>query len=723
MTALKKTKEIHPDVPVVVISGSVAENDLSELGNTDGTYFVSKNNLSTVLQNRITQAWNQYVTKWKERESRRVLRYRNERYHTLIESLEDMVVLQLNASGQIQNWSSVAERIEGFRSSEIINQSIESFYTDADVAAGIPQKHLEIASKLPSGRFEETRGIRKRKDGSQFDAHTTIKAIKNEQGKVVGFSFVLRDITLSVKDRDQIVQQAELLDQAQDGILKISLEGKILYCNQGGHKLYDKDGQMITGTSISDLLFQGKFEEYQRILEQVLREGTWVGRLKHDRKVVKSSWSLVQDANHNPVGIILINTDITEQVQLEERHSRAMRMESIGGLAAGIAHDFNNLLTSVVGGLPLIKLLIGKIIHSQKPGVPLTFDDFKKVYGLLDMMEQAGQDAAKLTQQIMGLARDRNDTLVQTRHIITQLTEMYKSTFPKNIVIESNFSRDLWPVVCNPTEIRQVLTNLCVNARDALFPDGGNLNIRSENRVLDEVFISTSGISQQLTPGPYVCTTVQDSGSGIAPDVLPYIFDEFFTTKGEAGNGFGLATVKSICEKYRGSIIVDTKLSVGTTFQIYLPAKPDVNEMKNDAESLELLRGHGERILLVDDQESIRTITSENLMMQGYKVLAARDGTEALTLFVESLQQEEKIHLVLTDMDMPSMDGNQLMTALKRIDHDLEIMIMRGSPSESKTIHHPQDASKILKKPYTLFELLSSIHEVLQVNREKPTTS
>ncbi len=361
--------------------------------------------------------------------------------------------------------------------------------------------------------------------------------------------------------------------------------------------------------------------------------------------VVESRWTLLRDEEGNPKRILIIDTDITEKKAIETRFLRSQRMDSIGALASGVAHDLNNALAPVIMGTELVR----------------TCQDAEDRNTYLDIVDSNARRATELVRQILGFARGSGGQLgpVQLEHDIRDIGRMIQETFPKSISLSLVFPGEkLWTVRGDATELHQVLLNLCVNSRDAM-PQGGQLTLSAQNcEMSEEAAAALCG-----KPGSYVKVSVADNGTGIPPEVLPRIFEPFFTTKKVAGGtGLGLATVAAIVKRHEGFMDIQTQAGRGTEFTIYLPAvdstKPDAAEPKDRV----LPAGHGELILVIDDEQTLLELAKAMLESFSYQVITAQDGLQGMALFT---QKQNEIALVLTDADMPNMDGMAVIRAIK----------------------------------------------------------
>jgi hypothetical protein len=369
-------------------------------------------------------------------------------------------------------------------------------------------------------------------------------------------------------------------------------------------------------------------------------------------------------------------------------------MESIGTLAGGIAHDLNNILGPI--------LLSIDYLRDKNPD-----DQSKRV---LNALETSANRGADLVRQVLMFARgvEGEHVVLQPAHLIKDVVKILTETFSKMIKITSDLPKDLWTVSGDPTQLHQVLMNLCVNARDAM-PEGGLIHITAENVTLDAHYVRTNLEAQT---GPCVAISVTDSGTGIPPNVLPRIFEPFYTTKEVGkGTGLGLSTVRAIAKSHGGFINVYSEVGRGTTFRIYLPASHRVRPKAQKPETTEIPLGNGELLLVVDDETSILEVTKTSLESSGYRVVTAQDGTEALALYS---QMKDDIRLVMTDMMMPYLDGAATIRALRRINPRVKVIAATGLEVGGKADNLSVQVDAFLPKPYTGEKLLRTIAIVLE---------
>ena len=509
------------------------------------------------------------------------------------------------------------------------------------------------------------------------------------------------DITGRKQAEEHIREQAALLDKAQDAIFVLDLENRITYWNNSAERIYGWTAAEAIGKSAVELLYKGVITpQLANTMKKVNQRGEWVGELQEYTKngkvvMVHGRCNLIRDEQGRTKSRLIINTDITEKKNFEVQFLRSQRMEGIGALAGGIAHDLNNILTPLLVAVQVLKEKV-------------TDEDGKK---LLQSLETNVQRGAGLVKQVLafgrGVAGER--IAVNPKHIVREIKQIIFETFPKSLEFELRTAPGLWTITGDPTQLHQILLNLCVNARDAM-PNGGKLSIHMNNVSFDETYV---GMNPEARVGPYVLIKVMDTGTGIPKNIQNRIFDPFFTTKEPGkGTGLGLSTTLTIVKSHGGFIHCHSTPGKGTSFEVYLPAN-DAQAAAADgpAEESRLPRGHNELVLVVDDEDSIRNLAQKVLERFGYRVVLAADGAEALSIYAP---RQHEIDAVITDMVMPVMDGPSTISALKAINADVKIVTSTGMASEGG-LAKAKDAGVqyFMPKPYTAETMLTTLDELL----------
>ena len=535
------------------------------------------------------------------------------------------------------------------------------------------------------------------KSGSEIVVDSRWTLLRDEMEEPKGILVINTDITEKKKAESKILQQAALLDKAQDAIFVQDQQGAVTYWNKSAERLYGwTAGEMVSsGDSLSFVNVDEATITQAR--EAVFARGEWMGELRQKNKagtevIVDSRWTLVSDASGSGYSVLCINTDITEKKKIENQFLRTQRMESIGTLAGGIAHDLNNVLAPILMGAEMLR------------GTSLDPMSAK----LISTIESSARRGRDMVKQILGFARGQSgeQTVLQISHLMKEMEKIMRETFPKNIQTKLTFGRDLWPILGDATQLHQVLLNLCVNARDAM-PEGGLIQLKAENLTLDEA------AAQKLVgakPGPYLLLSASDTGTGMPPEVMQKIFEPFFTTKEVGkGTGLGLSTTITIIKNHHGVLDLESTVGQGTTFKIYLPADPSASVAVPEAPDRAKLRGRDELILVVDDEPAVREMAQAALIQNGYRVVCAGNGSEALETCAEA---KEKISLVLMDMAMPVMGGSMAMRLLRRQHPAIKPVGMSGQPQPEKFKEQFGDVP-FLTKPFTTDQLLETLQRTL----------
>ena len=508
------------------------------------------------------------------------------------------------------------------------------------------------------------------------------------------------DITIPGRACVDNHQSVDFYELAQDAIIIHDLGDRILYWNQAAELLYGYTAEEAAGKPAHELLSGEENAKLIDVEKTLLENGEWQGELKHRTKddlivVVDSQKTLLCDEWGSPQSILLINTDKTEKRQLEAQYLRSQRMEGIGSLAGGIAHDLNNLLAPITLSADI---LLRNCLD-------------EKSEELLSMIKSSSKRAGSVVNQLLSFARgvqDDEHILLQPKHVLNDMVKIVKETFPTNINVKYNLPNDLWLINGDPTQVHQVLLNLCINARDAM-PRGGDLFLEAANISFDHTYVI---MSSDVKQGAYVGIKVRDTGEGMTKEIMKDIFTPFYTTKSEgAGTGLGLSTSHGIVHSHGGFISVESKIGEGITFQVYFPADRSRFSQVREKKNTPLPFAKGELILIVDDNPNIRIATQKALGFQRYKVLDAKDGTEALALYVK---RENKVKAVITDISMPHLDGVALVRILKKLNPEIKVIVSTGQGEKNKISElNALGIKDFLYKPYTSETLVNTLQQSL----------
>lgn len=542
--------------------------------------------------------------------------------------------------------------------------------------------------------------------GKTFLASINQIVVVENDGKVRTRA-VVRDLTAEREIRKALEASEDrfqrFFEEAPLGIVQLDEHGKVSECNQAFARMLGASITEVTGSEFDQYLSQ---QDHDKVMLEIGRMSDDVQKTqsievilngKGNKKAATQVYARQFKGSHST---ILHFIDVTEKKSLEAQFVQSQKMQAIGQLAGGVAHDFNNLLTAIIGYCDLLMI-------RHKPGDP-SFADIKQV-------EQNAQRASGLVKQL--LAFSRQQTLQTKLHdpaeILTEVSQLLRRLLGVSVDLEVMHGRDLAMIKVDEQQMDQVLMNLAVNARDAM-EGKGKLLIETENFINDKPL---ELVAEELPAGQWVRMTVSDTGCGIAPDNLARIFEPFFTTKDVgAGTGLGLATVYGIVRQTGGFLDVKSVIGQGTSFILYLPQATEAEQIEAETEKAEKkvekpqdLTG-SECILLVEDEDAVRTFSQRALANKGYEVLAAEDGNAAWEMFENG--EVDRLDLMITDVVMPGMDGATLAKKVQEKHPDLKIIFMSGY-TEDKLKDQAEGHIHFLPKPFTLKQLAAKVKDVL----------
>jgi PAS domain S-box-containing protein len=625
------------------------------------------------------------------------------RYRLLVEAITHYAIYMLSPEGIVSSWNPGARRFKGYEAGEIIGQHFSRFYTEKDRRDGLPARALETARR--EGKFE-SEGWRLRKDGTRFWALVVIDPIRSEDGGIVGFAKITRDLTERKAAEQQLKLSEEQFRLLVQGVTDYAIymldpEGRVANWNLGAERIKGYAPDEIIGKHFSQFYTDTDREggEPRRAIETAAREGRFEKEGWRVRKDGSRFWAhVVIDSIRDDTGSILgfakITRDITERKEAQEKLERtreallqSQKMEAIGQLTGGIAHDFNNLLTAVLGSLELMR--------KRLPDDP-------KVMALLDNAVQGAQRGAILTKRMLAFAR-RQELQSETIHVpelVRGMTDLLQRSIGQSISIETRFPLALKPIQADANQVEMALLNLVVNARDAM-PEGGQIVLSAREETVRHA------TPEGLSPGRYVRVSVADSGQGMDKETLARALEPFFTTKGPGkGTGLGLPMVHGLAQQSGGRFSLQSSPGEGTTAELWMPisqearsaAEPSMQPAKSEERGAEPLI-----VLAVDDDSLVLTNTVAMLEDLGHTVIGAASGSAAL----EILRDGTSIDLVITDQVMPQMTGLQLAQAVEAEWPELPVVLATGFAEI------PSGAMKLprLAKPFNQSELaLALVH-------------
>jgi PAS domain S-box-containing protein len=506
------------------------------------------------------------------------------------------------------------------------------------------------------------------------------------------------------RSAERLSQLASIIEFSSDAIVIFTLDGTIVSWNGGAETLYGYNAGEVLGRARTVLLPPGQPDELPEMVttlkrgEQTARYETIQMRKEGRLIEVSMAMSPVKDAGEQIIGVAAITRDISERKLLEKQLRQSQKMEALGQLSGGITHDFNNLLTVITGYCELLELEL-----------PLNTTPRKNC----EQIKKAGERAASLTRQLLAFSRQQvlEPRILNLNSVILDVEKMLSRVIGEDIELATLLDPNLGFIKADKGQIEQVLMNLVVNARDAM-PRGGQLTITTSNVNVDEVFARYHPPQQ---PGEYVRLSVRDTGIGMNAETQARIFEPFFTTKDVGrGTGLGLSTVYGVIRQSEGYVWVQSEPELGTNFEIYLPLVRDsISEEKHSVGSPSP-SGGTQTVLLVEDEEALRELTCDLLAGSGYKVLDAASPEEAIET---ATRHSGPIHLLLTDVVMPGMNGPSLAQKLAAIRPDMKVVYMSGYTGFRHGQGPGADAI-LLPKPFNRETLLRKLHEALTLNRQ-----
>ncbi len=500
------------------------------------------------------------------------------------------------------------------------------------------------------------------------------------------------------KERRQL---SAVIEQSAESVIITDTSGKIIYVNPSFERTTGYRREEVIGKN-PNILNSGEQDGtlYQTLWDTIATGQVWHGRLVNKKKdgtlyTEEAIIGPVRDENDNIVNYVSLQRDVTRELQLEEQYRRSQRMEAVGQLTGGIAHDFNNLLTAINGFAELLQLRL----PAADPLQPL-------VANILN----SGLRAADLVSQLLAFSRKTiiEPKILNLNTVVLNMGTILRRVIGEDIELKMTLAPDVWSVKVDPTQFEQVIINLAVNARDAM-PKGGRLALETSNVILDKDYVAHHLGSQ---PGEHVLLTVSDTGVGISKEIQARIFEPFFTTKEVGkGTGLGLATVFGIIKQSGGNIWVYSEEGQGTIFKIYLPRVRDTTQIMAGTPDEIYLPPGDETILLVEDDAGVRDLAKQILQAQGYTLLEATYGEQALQL---AAAYNGPIHLLLTDVVMPGISGKALAQQLLRGRPETRVLYMSGY-TENVVAHHGilEEGVVFIQKPFNAVTLTQQIRTVL----------
>ena len=561
---------------------------------------------------------------------------------------------------------------------------------------------------LNSHPTEESRDELELKDGRVFDRYSS--PLRGPTGKLYGRIWYFRDITARKLAEAERVRLVTAIEQSTEAVMITNPMGEIEYVNPAFARITGYSREEARGTNPrilksdrQDTVF------YQQLWKTILGGKPWQGELINRRKdgslyTEEMSITPVTDVHGEVTHFIATKQDVTERRALEAQLQQAAKMEAVGRLAGGVAHDFNNLLTVING---YSEILIERLASDVKGS------DY------LQEINNAGERAASLTRQLLAFSRRQvlAPQVLSLNLVVSNLEKMLRRLIGEDVKLRTVLDSALARVKADPGQIEQVLMNLAVNARDAM-PSGGNLTIETRNVELDEDYTRNH---PTVKPGPHVMLAISDTGAGMSPETQAHIFEPFFTTKEQGkGTGLGLATVYGIVKQSEGSIWLYSELGQGTVFKVYFPVVTESPAEREPAKVATDTASGTETILVVEDEEGVRSLVRLALASGGYNVLETEDAENAVALCAN---HSGPIHLLLTDVVMPQMSGPAVAEKVRVLRPGIKVLYMSGYTDDA-VVHHGVLTEDVpfIQKPFSPVALRRKVQEVLGGREEGKIT-
>ena len=616
---------------------------------------------------------------------------------TLIEA-SPLAIVTFDPEGVVTMWNPAAERIFGWSENEALGTRLPF------VPAEKQEEFLELRRRALLGEvFTEPELHRRRADGSPIVVSVSTSPLRRTDGTIYGIMSILMDVTEQRAAEESRARLTMAVEQAGESIVVTDTRGTIQYVNPAFERITGYEQMEVIGQN-PRILKSGRHDAafYRDMWQILLRGEIWRGTFLNKRKdgilyEEDAVISPVRDPSGQVVNYVAVKRDVTAVRRMEEQLRQSQKMEAVGRLAGGVAHDFNNLLTAISGYSDLL-------LHR--------LPDYSTLRRDVEEIRKAGDRAAALTRQLLAFSRRQvlQPKVLDLNAVVTKTGEMLRRLMGENIELSTALSPSLSRVKADPGQIEQVIVNLAVNARDAM-PDGGRVTIATADAELSP---SYAAAHPEVRPGPHVLLSVADTGRGMSDETQAHLFEPFFTTKERGkGSGLGLATVYGIVQQSGGHIRVNSAADRGSTFLVYLPRveTPEECAQGEDQPLLPHPSPGTETVLLAEDEEVVRRLAREILSGNGYKVLEAGNGREALLL---SEAHRGEIHLLLTDVMMPKMSGRELGERIRLQRPDLRILYMSGYTDDAILRDGVlEDGIPFLQKPFTPEGLARKVREVL----------
>jgi PAS domain S-box-containing protein len=626
--------------------------------------------------------------------------------HLLVEQIADYAIYLLTVDGIVASWNAGARRIKGYADEEIIGQHFSRFYTAEDRATGLPARAIQCARD--SGKFEDE-GWRVRKDGTRFWASVVIDALRKENGELLGFAKITRDISDKKRALDSLRDSEERFRLLVQGVVDhalymLSPDGHITNWNVGAERIKGYTAEEAVGSHFSR--FYRPEDQARNLPMLALRHATEHGHWEDESWRVRKDGvqffahvaiDAIRDERGELLGFAKVTRDITQSVELKKAHAalaHSQKLESVGKLTGGVAHDFNNILQVIGGNLQLL----GAHLPLRAPGA-----------AHLDAALLAVQRGARLSSQLLAFARRQplQPVVASLGRRLADNEDLIQRALGETIRVECVIAGALWNTSVDPNQFDSVLLNLAINARDAM-PDGGKLTLEAGNAMLDDHYVAAL---PDVPPGQYVVVSVSDTGCGMSKEVVERAVEPFYSTKPEGqGTGLGLSMAFGFVKQSGGHFRLYSEPGHGTTVKMYFPRSHDSEAVLPVAVTTPS-RGGNETILVVEDDLSVQKVVVEMLRSLGYAVLKADNPDSALSV----LRSGAHCDLLFTDVVMPgSIKSTELAKQAKALLPALQVLFTSGY-TQNAIIHGGRldPGVQLLSKPYGREDLARKVRQLL----------
>jgi two-component system cell cycle sensor histidine kinase/response regulator CckA len=613
-------------------------------------------------------------------------------------------ILVTDVAGNIVYVNPYFETSSGYSREEALGQSPNILQSGVHE----PAFYQEMWETISSGHAWHGTFINRRKDGSRYYEEASIFPVRNAGGEIINYATVKRDITERVQAEEQLRLLAAAIESSDEGVLitgnRLGPAGpEIVFVNGGLCRMTGYQPKEILGQTATIFTGPGSSRNALTQMASTLRRGeNFKGEdiiYRKDGSTFQATWDIapVVDDTGQITHYVAVVQDVTEVRALELQLRQSQKMEAIGRLAGGVAHDFNNILTVITGTTGLL------MAHYEHKGDDIAYQDLLQI-------ERAAERASTLTRQLLAFSRRQvlRPQVLNLNNVIVSLEKMLRVLLREDIDFQTQLEPYLEPIYADPGQIEQVILNLVVNGRDAM-PESGQLTITTANTVLSQ---PAALLYSEFIPGPYVLLAVTDTGLGMDQATQERIFEPFFTTKPEGkGTGLGLATVHGIVTQSKGCLRVKSQPGGGTTLSIFLPQARLLSTDQEQKSARRPAHAGTETILVTEDEETVRRVTSVVLRRYGYQVLTASDGHNARLIAAE---HPGPIHLLLTDIVMPGgISGVELADLLQAERPEIEVLYMSGYAEEIALRQNPISPERFLQKPFTPNELIEKVQGIL----------